>query len=82
MTSRPGPRMRLKRFMRAKNWTVSQLARAASLHASTVNKIVNGKRSAGMAAALAFEALTAEWESGPIRVEDWRRCGAVSSRAA
>lgn len=61
--------------MRAKRWNVSQLARAAKLDPSTVNKIVSGKRSAGMTAALAIEALTVDWERGPIRVEDWRGGG-------
>jgi transcriptional regulator with XRE-family HTH domain len=64
---------RLAAFLESKGWTIADLARAAELDHSTVSKILSGKRSAGLAAAAAFERVTEReaWGPGPIRAEEW-----------
>lgn len=57
--------------MRSKKWNVAKLARATELDHSTVSKILTGKRSAGLSVASAIARVTAEWDRGPIRVEEW-----------
>lgn len=65
---------RLKSAMREQGLSQTDLARAAGLDPSTVNKILNGSRSPGLRAALALEEATGiparEWAALPASVSE------------
>jgi transcriptional regulator with XRE-family HTH domain len=74
---------RLGAFMEWRGWSIAEFARESELDHSTISKILAGKRSAGIAAAVAIEAVTEreKWSPGPIRAVEWTRIEAHSAAA-
>lgn len=65
------PRTRLASFLAWKGWSQSGLASACDVHQTTISKLIEGHRGAGLGLAVAIERVTQEWPEGPILVKDW-----------
>lgn len=63
---------RLRALMRELGWNQSELARRAAVDPSTVNKLLKGHRSVGLAVAHALERATLDARpDDPVRAEEW-----------
>jgi hypothetical protein len=65
------PRTRLANFLAWKGWSQSDLACACDVHQTTVSKLIEGHRGAGLGLAVAIERVTQEWPEGAILAKDW-----------
>lgn len=62
---------RLASLLEAKGLTQTLAAERLKCHQTTLSKICLGKRKPGRALALRIEALSVDWEEGPISPSDW-----------
>lgn len=76
-------RERLKAFRESQELSLSAMARLLGVHVSYVGKVERGERQpAGAKFMQALELLSADWEHGPIRTEEWLAAPAANGAGA